>query len=284
MRFLTLVLLITTCSCSFFEKETTEEILVRVEDNYLLTSEIKEIVPLNTPSEDSALIIDNYIKNWIKDILILNKAELNLKENQKDVQKQLEAYRRSLIIYSYEQELIKQRLDTTVSNSEIETFYTKNSQNFKLRDDIVKVLYLKVNKKAPQLKKIRRLFLHQKENDKEDLKELAHQYAEKFHFNDKQWILFDELKKEVPVEVYQTASFLKNTKNIEVEDSVSIYFVHIKDFKLKKDVSPLNFEAKNIKNIIVNKRKLSLINKLREELYEEAFMKENIEIYTNENK
>ena len=94
--------------------------------------------------------------------------------------------------------MIKQRLDTTVAIEEIQKFYENNNQNFELKDDIVKVRYLKVNKKAPQLKKIRKLTKSKKEDDEEKLKELAHQYAEKFHLNDGQWIyLFYSLNKHV---------------------------------------------------------------------------------------
>tara|TARA_B100000809_G_scaffold199394_1_gene199377 strand:- start:4798 stop:5658 length:861 start_codon:yes stop_codon:yes gene_type:complete len=283
MRFLTIVFYLFICSCSLIKEESEDHVLARVEDTHLLVSDIEGIVPENASADDSTLIINNYIQNWVKDNLILKKAELNLKENQKDVQKQLEDYRRSLIVYSYEKELIKQRLDTVVLGSEIQDFYDNNNQNFELRDDIVKVLYLKVNKKAPQLKKIRKLYKYKKESDKDDLKELAHQYAEKFHLNDNLWILFEELQNEVPIIVSQTEGYLRNIKNIEVEDSLSIYFVHIEDYKLKNDVSPLSFEAKNIKNIIINKRKLSLINKIRSELYEEAFINKDIEIYNNQN-
>lgn len=283
MRVLAFLLVPFLFSCSFGEEETKDTAIARVEGRYLLQSDIAGIVPLNTSKEDSVLIINNYIQGWIKDNLILHKAELNLKENQKDVKKQLEDYRKSLIIYTYEKELIKQRLDTIVSAKEIQDFYEGNNQNFELKDDIVKVRYLKVNKKAPQLKAFRKLYKSKKEGDKIKLKELAHQYAEKFHLNDEQWILFDELKNEVPIKVSESKEYLKNIKNIEVEDSLSFYFVHVKSYKLKNDVSPLSFEAHNIKNIIINKRKLSLINKTRSELYQEAFMNKDVEIYDDKN-
>lgn len=266
-----------------FETEIADNAIARVEDKYLLQSDVIGIVPINTSKEDSMLLINNYIQGWVKDNLILNKAELNLKESQKDVKKQLEDYRRSLIVYSYEKELIEQRLDTNVSNDAIKEFYENSSQKFDLKNDIVKVRYLKVNKKAPQVKKVRKIYKSTKEADVEKLKELAHQYGEKFHLADEQWILFDEFKKEVPISVSDTKGYLKNIKNIEVEDSLSYYFVHIKDYKLKNDVSPLSFEKHNIKNIIINKRKLSLINKIRNDLYQEAFMSKDIEIYETAN-
>lgn len=283
MRILFLLLTSFLFSCSFFEEEVNEVILARVEDKHLFKKDVLGIVPPKTSKEDSILIVNNYIEGWVKDNLILQKAELNLKENQKDVKKQLEDYRRSLIIYTYEKELIKQRLDTMISEEEIQLFYKENDQNFELKDDIVKVRYMKVNKKAPKLKKIRKLYKSDKEEDIEKLKELAHQYGEKFHLNHEQWILFEELRNEVPIKVSQAKGYLKNIKNIEVEDSLSYYFVRIKDYRLKNDLSPLSFEKQNIKNIIINKRKLSLINKTRAELYQEALMNKDIEIYDNQN-
>jgi hypothetical protein len=279
MRVIVLLLISVFISCTLFKEEVDDKAVARVDDKFLLYSDIKGIVPKDIDSEDSLIIINNFINSWIKENLILQKAELNLKENQKDFQKQLQDYRKSLLIYSYEKELIKQQLDTFITQEEIQEFYGNNQQNFELKDDIVKVRYLKINKKAPQLKKIRKIYKSSKPEDAEKLKELAHQYAEKFHMNENQWIYFDELKKEVPIKVVQTKNYLKNIKNIEVEDSLSYFFVHIKDYKLKKDVSPMSFEMQNIKNIIINKRKLSLINKVSSDLYQEAIMNNDIEIY-----
>ena len=272
-------------SCSMFnsEEEKSAEAIARVGEEFLYIDDIKEVIPEGVTIEDSTLIVDNYIQSWIKEKLILQKAELNLKENQKDFNKQLEDYRKSLVIYTYEKELMKQKLDTVVGAEEIQAFYENNKQNFELRDDIVKVKYLKVLKSAPKVKKIRKIYTSSKEKDIEQLKELAHQYAEKFHLETDQWILFDELRKEVPLQVNQSEGFLKNVKNIEVEDSLSYYFVSIKDFKLKNDVSPLSFETSNIKSIIINKRKLKLINKIKSDLYQEAFLNKKIEIYKSKN-
>ncbi|MCO6500910.1 MAG: hypothetical protein J5I47_11140 [Vicingus serpentipes] len=266
-------------SCSLLENNEEERVIARVEKTYLYHSDIEGVVPKGVSKEDSVMIINNYIQNWIKENLILQKAELNLKDNQKDFQKQLEDYRKTLIIYSYEKELIRQKLDTNVTKEEIISFYDNNKQNFELRDDILKVRYLKVVKNAPQLKKIRKVYKSTKPEDIEKLKEYAHQFSEKFFLNENQWILFDDLLQEVPLSVNNREGFLKNIKNVELEDSLSYYFVFIKDYRLKSDVAPLNFEKLNIKNIIINKRKLNLMNKIKNELYQEALLKKDIEIY-----
>ena len=278
-----LIILASIVSCSSADENEGKTAIAKVNNKLLFLENLEGVVPKDASKEDSTLLMDNYIQSWIKENLILQKAELHLKDNQKDFEKQLEDYRKSLIIYSYEKELIKQKLDTIVSIQEIEEFYENNKQRFELKDDIVKVKYLKVLKSAPKVKKIRKIYKSEKNDDKEKLKELAHQYSEKFHLDDSLWILFDELKVEVPLQVKQSQGFLKNIKNIEVEDSLSFYFVSIKDYKLEKDVSPLSFEKNNIKNIIINKRKLKLINKIKAELYQEAFLNKDIEIYENTN-
>ena len=279
MRFLVFIFIITIFSCSLIEKDDEEQIVARIEDKQLFLSDLDNLVPEGIAKEDSLLIVTNFIQNWIKENLILQKAELNLKENQKDFQKQLEDYRKSLIIYSYEKEYIRQNLDTNVSKKEIASFYENNKQNFKLKDDIVKVRYLKVAKNAPQIKRIRKVYKSTKEADVEKLAEYAHQYAEKFYLDDHQWILFDELLNQVPLVVSQKKRFLKNVKHIEVDDSLSYYFVYIADYQLKNDVAPLSFEKLNIKNIIINKRKLKLMNDRKNELYQEAILNKDIEIY-----
>ena len=103
--------------------------------------------------------------------------------------------------------MIRQKLDTNISNSEIEEFYNENKQNFELRNDILKVRYLKVAKIAPQIKKIRKVYKSEKEEDVDQLNEFAHQYAEKFFLNENQWILFDDLVKEVPLNVSDRKGF-----------------------------------------------------------------------------
>jgi hypothetical protein len=269
-------------SCNLLEEKVEENAVARVKDRILLDTELKEIIPFDASREDSLLIANNYIQKWIKENLILEKAELNLKTEQKDFSKQLNDYRNTLIIYTYEEKLINQRLDTNVSIYEIKSYYEQNPQNFELKDDIVKVRYLKVAKKAPNINKIRKYYKSTKAEEIEQLKEYSHQFAEEFHLNENEWILFDEVLKEVPIEVSDKAGYLKNIKHAEIEDSLSFYFVYFKDYRLETSVSPLSFERKNIKNIIINRRKLELVSKMKQDIYQEALQKKEFEIYTNE--
>jgi hypothetical protein len=253
--------------------------VARVYDKYLYADELSGMVPSGTSGEDSAKIILNYITNWTKEILILRKAEANLSDEQKNVEKALEAYRRSLFLYAYEKELIRQKLDTVVSNEEIEEYYRKNQNNFQLKDNIIKVLYVKVNKKAPQLAKLRMLYRSDIPKDRDALQSYCHEFAENFYLDDNSWLLFEDLLKEIPIETYNKELFLHNNRFVEVADSLHYYFVNIKGFKIKNSISPLAFEKENIRNTIINKRKLQLINSMKEDVYRDAEEKKDVEYY-----
>lgn len=252
--------------------------IARVYESYLYVDDVKSIVPKNTRTEDSLTLIKKYINSWITEALILHKAEQNLPEDKKNVEKQLKDYRNSLITFAYERELVNQKLDTVVSDSAITAYYERNKNNFELKDNIIRVSYVKVNKKAPNLQKVRLLYRSEVPKDKEALENYCHQYAENFYLDDTAWLLFDDLLKEIPIQpTYNKELFLQNNRFIEVSDSTSLYFVNIKGFQIKNSISPLSFEKENIKNIILNKRKLELINKMKEEAFSEARNNKDVE-------
>ena len=269
--------------CNFSpSKDVTKVTIARAGNNYLYADEIKNIVPQNTVVKDSIELIKKYIDNWAHESLVIQKAENNLTEEQKNVTKQLQDYRNSLITYAYEKELVKQKLDTIVDIQEIEKYYTANQKDFQLKDNIIKVIYVKVNKKAPNITKLKQLYKSDNPKDRELLESYCHQFALNSYLDDNSWLLFDDLLKEIPIQTYNKELFLQNNRYVEVSDSINSYFLNIKGFKIRNSTSPLSFEKENIKNIIINKRKIQLISKMKEDVYNEAANNNKIEIYNND--
>lgn len=277
-----ILLFIVSCS----DKNTKDEnrkVIARVNSTYLYEDNIQDIVPKGTSTKDSIELVKKYIDNWIRETLVIQKAEDNLSDAQKNVEKQLQDYRNSLITYTYEKELVKQKLDTTVTNEEIEAYYNTNKSNFELKDNIIKVLYIKVNKKAPGINKLEKWYTSDNTKDRQQLAEYCHQFAENFYLDDNSWLLFDDLLKEIPIQTYNKELFLQNNRLVEVSDSLFNYYLNIKGFKIRNSTSPLSFEKDNIKNIILNKRKLQLVTKMKEDIYNDALNNQDIEIFINDN-
>jgi hypothetical protein len=267
-------------SCSFFKhKEDGKKPVAKVFDNYLYYSDIKGLVPKGSSKQDSLSIVKSYIDSWIRNQLILDKANKNLGDEEKDVEKQLEDYRTSLIIYAYEKSLINQKLDTNVSNGEIEKYYNEHQEDFQLKDNIIKVLYLKLTKNSPKLALVKQWYKSTKPQDRKLLEDYCHQYAINYYLDDDSWLLFNDLLKEIPIKTYDEEQFLKNNRYVEIEDSSNVYLVNISGFKIKESTSPLSFEKDNIKSVIINKRKLVLIDDMEKKVYNEALKNNEFKIY-----
>jgi len=266
-------------SCFSGTDSSSENILARVYSDYLYESELDDLVPAGTNAKDSLSIVHSYINNWVSQKLFLYKAEKNLLEEDKRFKKQLDEYRNSLMIYKYETKLISQNLDTVVSDAEIETYYNNNIGNFQLKDNIVKTFYARFEDTEPTLNRIKSFFYSNTPEYRDSLEVYIENFADLFYLNDETWILFDDVLKYVPIKTYNKEAYLQNHRKIEIEEEPYIYFVYFSDFKIKEGVSPLSFEKGNIRQIILNQRKLQIINKMREEVFQTALKDNDFEIY-----
>jgi hypothetical protein len=98
--------------------------------------------------------------------------------------------------------------------------------------------------------------------------------------NNEEWVLFDDLLKEVPIKLYDEEQYLRNNRFVETQDSSYIYLVNIKGFKIKDNVSPLSFETDNIRNLILNQRKLTLIEEMENKIFNDAVKNGEVEVIT----
>lgn len=268
-------------SCKYFgESGKKGKPIARVYEKYLYTSDMQGLVPSGTSSKDSIDITKSYINNWIKQELLLYQAESNLSDEQMNFEKQVQQYRNSLVIFQYESELIRQKLDTTLSMKEIEDYYNQNQANFLLHENILRASYVSVSRNTPLAPKFRQLIKSDKPADVEKLTELCQQHAAVFQLDEQGWISFAELAGKVPVKVTDQLEFLGKNPYFETEDSTFRYFVRVKEYKVKESISPLSFEIANIRAILLNKRKSGLISGMEEDLYKAALGKKNFEIYS----
>jgi len=274
-----ILLLIFATSCSGFFKKKNERVLARVYDDYLYESELKGVVAPGTLVKDSLIITRSFIDSWVRQRLIIQQAEKNLTSSQMDFTRQLENYKNSLTIYAYENELVRQKLDTLVTDEETQNYYDANQQNFLLKDNIVQVQYVKLPLKSAASKQIKKLLNSDDADDKNKLAELCEKNASDYFLDSENWLLFNDVLKQIPIKTYNQEDFLKNHRDLEYQDSMYVYLVRFKDFKIKEGVSPLNFEKQRIRDIILNKRKIELIKRMQDDLFSKAQKKNVFEIY-----
>ena len=275
------VILLVSCGK---KKQEAKIVVAKALDKYLYLSDIQHIFPKGVSKEDSTSLAKAYITTWVKTQLLVNKAELNLPQDQLDIEQQLEAYKSSLLIYKYEEQMLKDKLDTVVSNAETEEYFNQNASNFVLDNNIVKALFIKVPKNAPNIDNVKKWY---KSDQREEIKKLdsyCYNYAAKFDYFKDSWVSFDIIKTELPKTIENEDEFLRTNRYIEQSDSSCLYFVYIKEKILKGSISPLVYINFKIKDIIINKRKVKFLTDLESKIYNDAQDHSNFNIYDIEKK
>jgi hypothetical protein len=276
---ISIVILATILGCNNFEARNIEKPIARVGEVYLYPSQIAVLFPSKIKQNDSLLILKNYVDKWVKKQLLLQKAELNLTEEQKDVSNQLDEYRTSLLIFKYEQSLILQKLDTIITPEEIENYYNENQSNFVLDRNLVKALFVKLPRNAPNIEQFRRLYTSEKEEDVQQLESYCYQYATKFNFFEDDWVNFTRIQSELPQTVWSPERSLKWYKRIEQKDSTYNYFVYIRDKRVEGETAPLEYVSDNIKSVILNKRKVKFLTDMENDIFNDAMSKGEFTVY-----
>jgi hypothetical protein len=266
-------------SCNRRRHPENDEILARVYDSYLFSSELENVIPAGINVKDSLMLAKNYINNWVRQNLVVYQAEHNLTEEQKDFEKQLESYRNSLITYQYETQLILQKLDTNISEIEIEAYYEQNRQNFDLRDNILICNFIALNPDTTDVELFGRLLQSDQISDIDTLRLLCTQQAASCYLNREKWVLFSDLTREIPISTYDEESFIRNNTFVKIKENYFVYLIRILDFRISGTESPIGFERDNIRRIILNKRKTTLIKTMENEIFNGALEKNEIEIF-----
>lgn len=210
---------------------------------------------------------------------MVSRAELNLSSQQKDVSRQLEEYRQSLLIYLYQAEWVRQQMDTAVNTAEIEEYHAQRSKDFELQEDIVRALFIKLNLNEPEIDNLKKWI--RKDDDPElrsVLEGYCSQHALSMHLNDQLWIPLEKLLGQLPTNAGINASQARYRSFIETSDSTARYIIDIKELKQKGEIAPVDYVSSNIASVILNRRKLDLMRKLERDIYEQAVSKGKVQV------
>ncbi len=277
---LVMVLGISLTSCINFADDKGQPV-AKAFDKYLYPSDLEGLVPKNTHGNDSAAIVKAFIDQWQHEQVILHQAENNVNIDEKAIEEKLEVYRKSLIRFEYEQELIRQKLDTAVNDQEIQKYYSDNKDNFQLKKPILKVSYIKLPENAPKVAMVKKLFASKDMRDIDLLEKYCFKYSPNFSLLDTAWHYKDELKKILPIDEIPEHRYDNLNRIFEISDNNALYLIILRDSKFRDSLSPLAFEKENIRNLILNQRKLALISQMETEVFKEAQKNNELEIYEN---
>ncbi len=272
-----IALLVVLFSCVNNEKTKTP--IAKVHDKFLYKEDIEPLLPDKISKEDSLLFVSSFINKWAKEQLLLQKAKINLDKEEESIQQLVEQYRQDLYINKYKEAIVKQDLDTLVTQVDIDSFYTSNKEIFKLNEELLQLRYIYLGNDVLNPKEFISLFKSDtKESDAKIIEQKLQLKA--YNLNDSIWVrYYDVLKKAPFIRGYDKNKFLRKNKYIQKEDSSGVYLVKVKDVLLRNQIAPMSYALPTIKQMILHKRKLELLRKIEETLTEDAIKNKEFQIY-----
>ena len=277
---LTLMFIIT--SCSHTKKADADRVPVaRAGDRILYLDEIPStLIAPGMSSTDSISTVQSYIRRWARKELMAIKAEQNLTPDYKnEVNRQMDEMRNNLLIYQYQQQMLIQKLDTSVTESEMQEYYLSNINTFTLTSNIVKALFIKLPIDAPEVDKVRKLYRSNLSEDIRALDDYCYQFAIRYDDFDDEWIPFTQLLMEVPLESDNQETWLTRNSAVELKDDKFLYFINIREYRLRRTTAPFEYISGQVKTIILNNRRNDFLQKLEDGIYNEAVRDNTLRVF-----
>ena len=272
------ILVVTVTSCDYFKQEVSGNPVARVNQSYLYKADLNDLFSETSQLEDSAQLVNNYINRWATQQLLIDRAKVNLTQEQLDEFEHLvNQYKIDLYTQAYKNNIVSRELDSLVSKPELLTFYELNKENFKLNDPLLKLRYVHVGNNFSKLNSLAEKLKRFNKEDKKELMEMNIQFKS-YNLNDSTWIKRDKLLESLPILATQS-QVLKKSNFAQLQDSLGVYLLQIEDFLDRNDTAPLQHVENTIIQIILNQRKQELIKKLEKDITKDAIKNKTFEIY-----
>ncbi len=270
--------ILTICSIIACDSNTSGKVIARAFGNELYDTDIADLISDDASYEDSVFFTKEFINIWVSKQVLLNEAERILDAQEKDKSKELEAYKHDLLSYELINKLVRQEIDTTFSDEELELYYEDNKNEFELTQNIIKLIFYKVPLNSKNLDLLWSSFRANDQSIYPTLLSLSKRGGN-YYENGNSWVFFDDILKEIPINTYNQEHYLNNHKYIRIIEGDFIYFIKINDFKTRSMLSPFVLEKRRIKEILLNKRQQELQRSIESNLLEKAYSNNLIQLF-----
>ncbi len=263
-------------SCSNFSNNNSNNLVARAGENFLYEDDLPSYV-----SEDDSLIkILNFIETWAKEKVLYDLSIINLSQSKRtEIDELVDNYRVDLYINSYKDLIVNSKIDSIVTDEQIDSFYSMNVNNFKLNENLVKYRYIKVPEDNININRIRRYIVRMNEQDRYFLDSLNFQFAD-LKLDDSIWFTERDVISSINFINQNNKSryFIKN-KLFTLNESNYINFFIIDDMLKSGNIPPKSYLYDRIKSTIINQRKLDILKGINQEILNDALKSRKYEVY-----
>lgn len=269
-------LLLKTCLSP--DEKTENKVLAEVGGERIYLEDALQGMPKGLTAKDSANYVKEYLNNRINDLLIYQKAVENISKTD-ELDKMVENYRRSLMIYEYQQRVLNERFKSEMSEEEIRKYYDENRNRFTSDNPLIKGLFLKVPSNAPNLAKLKQWFSHPDENNLPRIESYCVQYAIVFNYFMDQWTPLNEVVGSVPSLSEKGSGLLQKGHTFDVTEDGTCYLLYVSEQVPKGDIAPFEYIKPVVVNVMLNAGKTAFLKQLEADLRKKAIKDGHLTLY-----
>lgn len=266
-------------SCTNDQTHRADDVIAKAYNQTLSKSEFESLFGPEMSKQDSLLIGKGYIESWLKKQTLLYNAGKNDFGSSEEINRKVEAFREDLIAFDYRKKLLFDKLDTNISLQESKAYYEQHPENFELKQNIVRCVFIKMPLALENKYHYWNLFKKGRTEDWTQMAIVALKNGGTAYLENEKWMSFDDILKVVPVSAFQQENFIHNNRVFKIDEQGFVWYVNILDFRIKDNVSPFDFVEANIHQILLNKRKVEILEKIENEMLAKARKDKKIEVY-----
>lgn len=264
-------------ACTPVEQDDNGNIIAEVYDRKLYDKDIEGLVPGGISKEDSAMLVNAYIDNWLQDASLMHEASQNMPIDL-DIEELVKDYKESLILHNYEKVLINEFLDSTVTVEETEAYIQDNIAKFTQTEPLVKVEFIKILTGSPDLDVL--IDTWNEEAEINLLLDYCEQYAHVHILDTMNWRQFSSIEVHLPASL-KGKSINQLPKDKVFEEENFTYLLRVFDVVKAGDSAPFDYAAEQAKKVILHQRKVKLLNEKKKNIYQDAVRKNQVRTYND---
>ncbi|MDE0721949.1 MAG: hypothetical protein OSB28_01455 [Flavobacteriales bacterium] len=270
--FIVLTALVSLNACVIFSDETIEDkVVVSAFGKNLLLDSLCSRIPDELSFEDSTLLSERIIEGWVRENVLLAQAEKNINEFSSSFESSIRSYRNALLVTKFEREFIASRVDTEVQDEEIEKFHSDYPELFQLKEHVLRAVFFEINTEEDMLDSARIWLTTADSISVPKLEQWSIERGAHFALDVDYWWFLSDLLQTVPMQVYRIEDQLRDRRLIEFTDGDSRYLLRILEHRLKDLPSPISIARERIVDLIIQERRRSILENLRDDLVSDAW-------------
>ncbi len=243
-----------------------DTLLAEVYGRKLWLSDVLPLILNRDTPEDSIAQVRTYVEQWVREELLLNEAAKHVPVDV-NINKLVDDYRASLVISNYENVLVHTLLDTVVTEAQLNAYYEKNKDQYQLEMPIVRCHFVRFTRPVPNADLFQRLWQSEMSEDFQRLALFCQAQADMYMLDDSTWYKLQDIENLLPPGVL-SAQNIRPGRSLRFSDNEYEYFLRITNRMLSTEIAPLSYIREQAVRYIMHKRKLELLESIKNELYQ----------------